>query len=203
MPSSGLESEMRVVRGSKVHQLAVVTAMLAVAMLVAVVPARAAGAVAVPVLDPNRLIGAYYTVERFPVRKQKACLGNESVLYALGDKKNTLQIVTACECKLNNFNSWNKTGKFSEAGDGKIRTPWFWPFKSNYWVLGLAPDYSWALVGTPNHKSLWVLSRVAAMDAGTLATVTQMATAQGFDVGKLKLIPQPGAKSDSPIVAKK
>ncbi len=33
------------------------------------------------------------------------------------------------------------------------------PAEGNYWIIGLEPDYSVALVGTPDRKYLWLLAR--------------------------------------------
>jgi lipocalin len=35
----------------------------------------------------------------------------------------------------------------------------FWPFKADYWVIGLDPNYRWAVVGNPDRKYLRILVR--------------------------------------------
>jgi apolipoprotein D and lipocalin family protein len=66
----------------------------------------------------------------------------------------------------------------------------FWPFRSDYWVIGLADDYSWAVVGNPNRKYLWVLSRTPSLTAEQLERALQAAAAQGYDLAQLKYTPQ-------------
>ena len=167
------------------------SAALLLAFLVAASPAAVAqSATPVNKLNPDRLIGTYYEIARYPIRREKTCLANEMVLYALGDKKNSLQIVTTCEVKDSNSNYWNSTGKFDKSGDGKIKLGWIWPFTKKYWILDLAPDYTWALVGTPDHKSLWILSRAVPLAPEVLADIESKAIAQGFDAAKLIKIPQ-------------
>jgi apolipoprotein D and lipocalin family protein len=152
--------------------------------------ASAQAVAAVPTLDLTRLSGTYYTVARLPVNQQKHCLSAEIVLYALGDKKNTFQIVTSCQISHGNTDYWNASGKLDPAGDGRLNLAWFWPIKTKYWVLAVAPDYGWAVVGTPNRKSLWLLSRTPSPEAGILADLKSRAAAQGFDTAKLVAIPQ-------------
>lgn len=48
--------------------------------------------------------------------------------------------------------------------NSKLKVTFFWPFSGDYWIIGLDPDYRWALVGGPGHKYLWVLSRDPHMD---------------------------------------
>jgi apolipoprotein D and lipocalin family protein len=163
-----------------------IAATLSALLIVLAAPATPAqSASAVPQLDPNRLIGTYFTIARYPVKKQKHCVSDEMVLYALGDKRNTIQIVTTCLVKNDNSDSWNASGKFSKTGDGRIKLAWIWPFTTRYWVLALAPDYSWALVGSPNHKSVAILSHATTLPAATLAGIEAKATAQGFKTAKL------------------
>jgi apolipoprotein D and lipocalin family protein len=160
------------------------------ALLAAAKPAAAQSASAVPRLDPNQILGTYYVIERYPVRREKLCLGNELVLYALGDKKRSINIVTSCQIKEDQADGWNSSGKFSQGGDGQIKLGWIWPFTTKYWVLALAPDASWALVGNPNHKSLWILSRASALSPEILAQLQSTAAAQGFNTAKLIQIKQ-------------
>jgi apolipoprotein D and lipocalin family protein len=168
------------------------TGLILFTCLVAAIPRAAAqAATPVPKLDPDRLIGTYYEIARYPTRREKPCLGNEMVLYALGDKRNALQIVTTCQVKNANSDFWNSKGKFDLAGDGRLKLSWIWPFTQKYWVLAIAPDYSWALAGNPNHRSLWVLSRTSALSPEVLADIESKATAQGFNAPRLIQIPQP------------
>ncbi len=181
---------MKTIKFKSLVKVPVCAALLLAFLVAASSAAVAQSATPVPKLDPARLIGTYYEIARYPIRREKSCLANEMVLYALGDKKNTLQIVTTCEVKDGNSNSSNYAGKFDKSGDGKIKLGWIWPFAKKYWVLDLAPDYTWALVGTPNHKSLWILSRAVPLAPEVLVEIETKATAQGFNAAKLVKIVQ-------------
>ncbi len=181
---------MKTIMFNRLVKVPACAALLLALVLAESTAATAQSATPVPKLDPNRLIGTYYEIARYPIRREKTCLTDEMVLYALGDKKNSLQIVTTCEVKDGNSNSWNSAGKFDQSGDGKIKLGWIWPFTQKYWVLDLAPDYTWVLVGTPNHKSLWILSRAVPLAPEVLADIESRATAQGFNAAKLIKITQ-------------
>jgi apolipoprotein D and lipocalin family protein len=171
-------------------RIAASTVFLLSALMAAAIPAAAQSASAVPKLDPNQILGTYYVVARLPIKREKQCLGKEMVLYALGDKKRSIQIVTTCQLKADNSNAWNSSGRLSKAGDGRIKLGWIWPFTTRYWILDLAPDATWALAGTPNHKSLWVLSRSPSLSAETLARIETTASAQGYSTARLIQIKQ-------------
>jgi apolipoprotein D and lipocalin family protein len=71
----------------------------------------------------------------------------------------------------------------------KVR--FLWPFTATYLVLELDPDYRWAVVATPGHKLLWILSRARAMDDATYGEILRRVAAQGYEVNRLAKVPQP------------
>jgi apolipoprotein D and lipocalin family protein len=60
--------------------------------------------------------------------------------------------------------------------------PFVW---GDYWVIGLANDYSWAVVGTPDREYLWILARTATVPDAVFAAATDRARANGFDLARL------------------
>ena len=65
------------------------------------------------------------------------------------------------------------------------------PFtKGDYWIIGLEPDYSVALVGGPDRKYLWLLARTPRIEPDTRARYLALARAQGFDLSPLIETPQ-------------
>jgi apolipoprotein D and lipocalin family protein len=63
----------------------------------------------------------------------------------------------------------------------------------DYWVVGLAPDYSWATVGSPDRKYLWILSRSSSIGTEGYAAAVEAAKSNGFDVARLIRTEQTGA----------
>ena len=60
----------------------------------------------------------------------------------------------------------------------------------DYWIIGLADDYSWVVVGTPDRKYLWVLSRTAVLAESNYERALEIARANGFDDRQLRQTPQ-------------
>ena len=146
---------------------------------------------AVPTLDLTKFTGNWYEIARLPTKRDKNCDHDSVVLIALGDKKDSLQLVIACQTKKGFTQVRNVNGKPEDkTSNGKLKVTTFWPFSEKYWVLAIDPNYDWALVGNPNHKELWVLGRTGAMDAGVLAGIEAKAAAEGFNTTKLISTPQ-------------
>jgi apolipoprotein D and lipocalin family protein len=153
--------------------------------------AKAQAVSAVPQLDFNRFMGTWFEVARLPDKAQKKCVGNAFEIYTVADKAGSFALVESCKLKDGTSAVRNLTGKRAKKSvDGRLNVTTLWPFSRKQWVLAVGPDYDWALVGGPNHKTLWVLSRTLAMPDGTLREVEARATGEGFDVGKLVTVSQ-------------
>ena len=148
--------------------------------------ASAQSASAISNLDLNRYMGTWYEIARLPDKAQKNCVSNGIILFALADKANRFQVVNSCQAKDGYTNVRNASGKpANKSGDGKLKVSYTWPFSQKYWVLAVDPSYEWVLVGSPNHKLLWVLSRTATLSPDVLATIEAKAATQGFATSKL------------------
>ena len=67
----------------------------------------------------------------------------------------------------------------------------FWPFRGDYWIIELAPDYRYAVIGHPSRDYLWILSRTPDMDPSDYAMLLARIEAHGYDLGRLERTPQP------------
>jgi apolipoprotein D and lipocalin family protein len=153
-------------------------------------PASAQRVAAIPNLDLTSFISSWYEVAAFPVKAQKHCLSNALVLYALGDKRNSFQVVTSCQIKDDNPDYWNAQGKLGAAGDGRLKLSRWLIFHTRYWVIATGPSYEWMLVGNPNRKFLWILSKTATLEPAVLTQIEATASAAGFSTAKLVQLPQ-------------
>ena len=55
----------------------------------------------------------------------------------------------------------------------------------DYWIIGLGPEYTWAVVGTPSREYLWILSRTPEMSATSYERAIEIARGNGFDVTRV------------------
>jgi len=79
-------------------------------------------------------------------------------------------------------------------GNAQLTLSFRWPFKGGYWVIGLDPDYQWAVVGSPDRQNLWVLARQPRLDPGLLIRLLEMARLKGFDTSRVRKTEQDCAK---------
>ncbi len=68
------------------------------------------------------------------------------------------------------------------------------PF-SNYWVVDLAEDYSYAVVSTPFRRPVWILSRTPELAPDTLAGIYDRLEERRFPVGAIESTLQAGCNN--------
>lgn len=144
-------------------------------------------------VDVPRYLGLWHEVARLPQRFQdSATLRCEEVTaeYApLDDGR--ISVRNSCVNALDPARPTRlATGQayvLEGSNNTRLRVSFFWPFYGDYWVLGLDPDYRWALVGAPSRRSLWLLSRTPSLPPAEMERALAIAREQGFDLGPLIL----------------
>ncbi len=66
-----------------------------------------------------------------------------------------------------------------------------WPFKADYLIIDLDPNYNWTVVGVPSRRYVWIMSRKPQLDADTYNSIVQrLRDVHHYDVNLLKIVPQ-------------
>lgn len=71
------------------------------------------------------------------------------------------------------------------ASNARLKVSFFWPFRSEFWIIGLGKEYEYSVVASSNRRYLWILSRTAAMSDDLYADIIQEVELQGFDIKKV------------------
>jgi apolipoprotein D and lipocalin family protein len=147
----------------------------------------------VPSVDLPRYAGLWYEVARLPNRFEEKCASDVTAEYTLKGA-GRLKVVNRCR---------REDGRMTEAvGDARpadeegpnsrleVRfAPSFLSFLPFVWgdyqIIELAPDYTYAVVGAPDRKYLWLLSRTPRMDEAKYLCLLEAARSQGFDVSRM------------------
>ena len=147
----------------------------------------------VPGVDLQRYMGSWYEIARLPNRFQKECAGEVIATYTLRDD-GRIDVLNQCRKHDGGIKRAQGMARPADASglDAKLEVRFapsflsFLPFVwGNYWVLDLAPDYRYAVVGEPDRKYLWVLSRTPQMDEKTYEEIVARMANLGFDTESL------------------
>jgi len=140
----------------------------------------------VPSVDLARYAGKWYEIARLPNRFQRDCASDTTASYMLRpDGKIT--VVNECRKPDGRLKSARGTARLASGKEPstKLKVTFFWPFYGNYWIIDLDLEYRWAVVGEPDRKYLWILSREPRLDAALYDQILDRAKNQGYDVGPL------------------
>ena len=145
-------------------------------------------------VDLTRYAGRWYEIATIPMSFQKGCVGVTATytLRADGD----VDVVNPCRKETLDGPERQATAKAwsVDPSNAKLVVRFFWPFTGDYWIIDLDPDYRWAVVGHPDRKYLWILSRTPEMDPATYDAILGRLRAQAYDTSLLVKTPQSPAK---------
>jgi apolipoprotein D and lipocalin family protein len=138
----------------------------------------------VGMVDLARYAGKWYEQASFPMAFQKGCRNSTAEYTAQPD--GSIKVVNTCT-KADGTTA-QVTGQavvVPGSGNTKLKVSFFGPFTGDYWVIGLDPNYQWALVGHPDKTYLWLLTRQPDVSPALLEKMKSLAQAQGYDLTKL------------------
>jgi apolipoprotein D and lipocalin family protein len=150
----------------------------------------------VPSVDLDRYVGDWFEIARFPNRFQRQCVSAVRASYARRTD-GRIDVINRCRTADGQTEARGVARIEEERTFAKLKVrfapawlsflPAVW---GDYWVIGLAPDYSWAVVGDPDREYLWILARTPHLGDDALAAARAAARDNGFDVERLVPTPQ-------------
>ncbi len=162
----------------------------AIALLLALaLPAFAAEPVrSVPELDISRYAGHWHEIGHLPVFFQRQCAGDITASYTLRED-GLVGVVNACRTRGGERDSSQGVARPVEGHPGRLEVrfapdwlSWLPMVWADYWVVDLDPGYQWAVVGSPNRKYLWILSRTPTMEKALFERIKARAEKMGYDL---------------------
>jgi apolipoprotein D and lipocalin family protein len=139
----------------------------------------------VEAVDLSRYAGLWHEVAKIPNRFQKQCVGATTARYTLRDD-GRIEVVNRCRESDGGFDEAQGVAKVEDAaGNAKLKVSFVsflgWrPFWGDYWVIGLDPDYGWAVIGTPDRKYGWVLARAPQLDEKIMGDIFAILERNGY-----------------------
>lgn len=144
-------------------------------------------------VDLEKYLGRWYDIASYPARFQKGCHCTTAD-YEIVPGKNYILVTNRC-VKYKNGKSkisvaYGKAFIVEGSNNARLKVQFFWPFRGDYYIIGLADDYSWAIVGHPTRKYLWILYRESFIPTDTYNHILEAVHQKGYDLKKLQRTPQ-------------
>ncbi|HEX8734450.1 MAG TPA: lipocalin family protein [Pyrinomonadaceae bacterium] len=141
-------------------------------------------------VDLKRYGGTWYEIARYPSKSQKQCVGNTTANYKFkpdGD----VEVVSRCLTKDGTIENATGTAKVvDKETNAKLKGSFAWFSSAPYWVIDLDENYQYAVVGNPERKNLWILSRTPEISAATYQKILRKIETAGYNPAKLEKTPQ-------------
>jgi apolipoprotein D and lipocalin family protein len=137
----------------------------------------------VPHVELKKYLGKWYEIAHLPARFQEGCT-DTTATYTLSED-GSISVLNECRRNGKVKRAKGKAKVVDKNSGAKLKVTFFWPFYGDYWIINLGKDYEYAVVGTPNRKYLWILSRTPQMDDKVFSQLIESAKSQGFDVNNL------------------
>lgn len=136
--------------------------------------------------------GTWYEIARFPMFFQRNCARDVTATYSLNPDA-TVKVDNRC-VKSNGEQIGSVGQAYAvDASNSQLKVTflpswlrWLPVGEGDYWILKLDANYQTVLVGSPNRKYLWILSRQPQLDERTYLSYVDAARKQGFDITQLQ-----------------
>jgi len=142
-------------------------------------------------VDIERFMGDWYVISNIPTFLEKRAT-NAIESYRLNSKGEIETTFTFHEdspkgdkkiCKPKGFIKNNKT-------NAEWRMQFLWPFKMPYLIIDLDANYNYTVIGVPNRKYVWIMSRKPSLDSKTYNIIIDKLKQVGYDIKQIKKVTQ-------------
>ncbi|HRG37281.1 MAG TPA: lipocalin family protein [Bacteroidia bacterium] len=155
-------------------------------IIATIIQLKAMGQETVKHVDVKKYEGKWYVIGFIPTLFDKKW-NYTTETYTLNEKGDydiyTTYKKTATD-KIRNVKSKGFIDKTS--GNAKWKVQFVWPFKADYWIIELADDYSYTVVGNPKQSFLYIMSRTSTLPDSIYNKLIENCKKKGYDVSKLR-----------------
>lgn len=168
---------------------------------------------AIPTLNVPGYMGTWYQVAWFPNRFQKQCVSDTTATYTQRPD-GPVKVLNRCTLANGSFDEAEGLARPADSTlNGDTLSPaklevsflpsWLrWlPIWGNYWVIELAEDGRYAVIGEPTREYLWVLARAPAISSEDEAGIRARLKQRGYSLEQWKAhahVPPEPTRNSSP-----
>jgi len=146
-------------------------------------------------VDVDRYMGLWYTVASIPTSFERECAQGTTAHY---ERLPNGRVLVTNTCYRTDGTPIRVAGEawipdLDESGKLKVsfvKLLGLWLFAGDYWILDLASDYSFAVVGHPKLRFGWILSRTPTLPSDVLAGIYERLENAGYSRSAFRPIDQ-------------
>jgi apolipoprotein D and lipocalin family protein len=158
-------------------------------------PAGMAPVALVPHVDLPRFMGDWYVIANIPTWLEKGA-HNAKDSYRL-DADGTIPTVFSFNADAADgpAKHYASRGFVLDAANPAVwGQQYVWPFKADYRIAWLSPDYTEVVIARDKRDYVWIMARTPTIADADLARLTAFVASQGYDVTRLQRVPQDASR---------
>lgn len=148
-------------------------------------------------VDLTRYVGKWYEIASIPQYFQRKCVSDTTAEYEVVGK-NRIRVYNSCETEDHHrIASEGRAKVVDTQTNAKLKVTfvhigdnYFFTFGGKYWITYLDSNYRYAIVGHPNRKYGWILSREPSLPESTLHMLITELKIRGYDACQFMMTPQ-------------
>lgn len=146
-------------------------------------------------VELERYAGLWYEIARIPNRFQDQCACCVTAEYELRDD-GRIDVLNACTKADGTVDDAKGLARIEDReSNARLKVSFFsilgWrPVWGDYWIIGLADDYRYAVVGSPDRKYGWILARERQLEESVLERLFALLGEQGYDPESFRMTRQ-------------
>ncbi|MDX1802434.1 MAG: lipocalin family protein [Alcanivorax sp.] len=141
-------------------------------------------------LDLDRFMGDWYVIANIPTPPEKGAHNAMESYRRIGPYK----VATTFTFRNGAFDGELKrmtpTGFVSRDNPAIWGMRFIWPFKADFRVLYVSPDYQTTIIGRQKRDYLWIMARTPQLPTTQYQSLVKQAAERGYDTGLLQKVPQ-------------
>jgi apolipoprotein D and lipocalin family protein len=148
----------------------------------------------VPKVDLNRYVGTWYDIASNPILFQPSCPCERQVLTP--EPSHKVSVFNSCNKKTASgpLSTIHGTAQAVDSTDAKLAVDFGLPWKGDYWIIGLDPDYRYAVVSDRFGYSLYILSKTPELDKSLYEAALEAAQKANVSTKRLVFSDQLGCQ---------
>ena len=152
-------------------------------------------------VDLARYAGTWYEIARLPMWFQRHCVDSKAIYTNRPDS--AVGVHNECMTDTGGLDQIDGVATVVDAKTNARLTVVFDNVfarlfgssrDGNYWIIDLEPDYRTSVVGTPDRRYLWILSRTPHLDEPTYQRLVERARELGFPISDLIRTTRPASR---------
>ena len=143
-------------------------------------------------IEIPKFMGSWYVIANIPTFIEKGA-HNAQETYTWNEKESRIDVDFSFN--KDSFDGEKKSYPqkafiYNTKTNAEWRVQPIWPLRFAYLIVGVAPDYSWTIIGVPNRNYVWIMARTPTLSQDTYDMIVAKVKENHFDITKLKIVPQ-------------